>query len=72
MEEIINFGTPHVGEHIFESNGTEDMLQYLKVSQTWQELAKTVLLKRWKGRMSEACKTGTTGIVKLLLPKCHR
>ena len=67
MEKVINLGIPHVGEHIFENIDTDELLQYLSVSQTWKILAKRVLLKRWKNRMFEACKSGKAKIVQLLL-----
>ena len=67
METIINFGIPHVGEQIFGSLGEDDLIQCLRVSQTWKAFAETILLVRWKGKMFTACKTGKTEIVKLLL-----
>ena len=67
IKEVINFGIPHVGEQIFENLLDDDLIQCLKVSQTWRVLATNVMLKRWKGKMFEACKTGKTEIVKLLL-----
>ena len=36
---------------------------------SWKILAENVLLKRWKGKMLEACKTGKSQIVKLLFEK---
>ena len=44
METIINLGIPPVGEQIFESINTEDLLQFLEVSETWKVLAKNVLM----------------------------
>ena len=58
MDKVINLGIPHVGEHIFESIDTPGLFNCLGVSQTWKELAENVLIKRWKGKMVEACKSG--------------
>ena len=63
---IINNGIPHVGEQIFESLDTDDLIQYLDVSKTWRVLAENVLLKRWKGRMMEAVFHNQIKIVELL------
>ena len=67
LEDVINLGIPHVGEQIFESLNTNNLLQCTRVTKTWKVLATNVLLQRWKGKMFEACKTGKTEIVKLLL-----
>ena len=67
MECIINFAIPHVGEQIFGSLGGDDLYQCLRVCQTWKAFADTLLPPKWKGKMFEACKTGKTEIVKLLL-----
>ena len=67
MEKIINFAIPHVGEQIFENIATKKLVRFLSVSQTWRDLAKTVLLKRWKGKLFKACEDRETEIVKLLL-----
>ena len=66
MESIINFGIPHVGEQILGSLGEDDLIQCLKVSQTWKAFAEPILLPKWKGKMFEACQTGETEIVKAL------
>ena len=71
MDSIINFGIPHVGEHIFESIDTPGLINCLEVSETWKVLAENVLTKRWKGKMYEACKSGETKIVQLLLERCN-
>ena len=67
MEKVVNLGIPHVGENIFENIGTEELVQYFLVSQTWKVLAENVLLKRWKCKLFEACLSGKTKIVQLLL-----
>ena len=68
MDTIINFGIPHVGEQIFGSLGEDDLILSRKVSQTWRVLSeKAWLIKTWKGKMFEACRTGESRIVKLLL-----
>ena len=69
MEKVINLGIPHVGEKIFESSETDELITYFLVSETWKELAENVLLKRWKGWTYLACSSGKTEIVKLLLER---
>ena len=71
MEKVINLRFPHVGEQIFENVNTDDLIQFLEVSTTWSVLAENVLLKRWTGRMFEACKSQKTEIVKILLERCN-
>ena len=56
MDKVINHGMPHIGERIFESIDTPGLIKCLDVSQTWRDLAENVLVKRWKGKMLEACK----------------
>ena len=70
MEKVINLGIPHVSELVFESLKTQDLIKCLEVSQTWKELAENVLIKRWKGKMFEACQNGETKVVQLLLERC--
>ena len=60
LDKVINLGIPHVGELIFESIDTPGLIKCLEVSETWKELAENVLIKRWKGKMLEACKNGET------------
>ena len=69
MEKVINLQIPHVGEKIFEHIETDDLIKWLKVSNNWRILAENVLLKRWKGKMMEACRDGKFEIVKLLLER---
>ena len=71
MDKIINLGIPHVGELIFENIDTPGLIKCLEVSQTWKVVAENVLLKRWKGKMLEACKSGETKIVQVLLERCN-
>ena len=71
MDKVINFGIPHVGELIFESLDTPQLMKCLEVSETWRELAENVLIKRWKGKMLKACKNGETKVVQLLLENCN-
>ena len=71
MDKVINLGIPHVGELIFESFGTTELIQCALVSETWKVLTENVLVKRWKGRMFEACKNGETKVVELLLERCN-
>ena len=70
MDKVINLGIPHVGELIFESIDTPGLFQCALVSATWKDLAENVLIKRWKGKMFEACKNGETKVVQLLLERC--
>ena len=67
IDTIINLGIPHVGENIFKSLETKDLIECLKVSETWKILAGNILLPRWKGKLLEACQEGQTEIVELLL-----
>ena len=71
LNEVINLGIPHVGELIFESIDTPELFQFALVSETWKVLAENVLIKRWKGKMLEACKSGETKVVQLLLECCN-
>ena len=71
LNEVINLGIPHVGELIFESIDTPELFQCALVSDTWKVLAENVLIKRWKGKMLEACKSGETKLVQLLLERCN-
>ena len=68
---IINAGLPHIGEQIFASLDSDELIQCLKVSKTWKDLAEKFLLTRWKGKMLEACEKGHTEIVQLLLETCN-
>ena len=71
MENVINLGIPHVGEQIFESIDTPGLINFLEVSQPWKVLAENVLIKKWKGKMFEACQNGETKVVQeLLLESC--
>ena len=63
MEKVINLRLPHVGEQVFESIDTDGLIQLFEVSTTWKVLAQNVLLKRWKGKMLEACTRRRTEIV---------
>ena len=67
MDKVINLVLPYVGEQVFESLETDTLVQCLEVSEAWKFLATNVLLKRWKSKLYEACKTGKSTIVKLLL-----
>ena len=69
MEKVINLHIPRVGEQIFEKIDTDDLIKWFMVSETWRKLAENVLLKRWKGQMFEACRSGKFEIVKLLLER---
>ena len=71
MDKVINLGIPHVGELIFESFDDDKLFQCTLISETWKVLAENVLIKRWKGKMLEACKSGETKVVELLLEHCN-
>ena len=66
MEKVINLGMPHVGENIFQSIDTPELINCLEVSQTWNELAGKVLIRRCKGKIFEASKSGETKIEAVL------
>ena len=70
MDKIINHGMPHIAEQIFDNIETQGLFECLKVSETWKVLAENVLIKRWKGKMFEACKNGQTKVVQLHLERC--
>ena len=67
INNIINLGIPHIGEKIFSSVDTNELIQWMKVSKPWRVLIENVLKKRWNGKIFEACKDGKTEIVKILL-----
>ena len=67
MEKVINLGIPHVGENIFENIDTPGLMECALVSKTWETLAYNVLLKRWKGKLIQACESGYVVVVRLLL-----
>ena len=65
--ETMNIGIPHVGEQILQHLNTDDLIECFKVSKVWKVLAENVFFQRWKGKMMEACRTGRTKTVQLLL-----
>ena len=70
MNKVINLNIPDIGEKIFSSLGTDDLVKLLPVSKTWKELIENVLIKRikrWRGKLYDACKDGQMEVVKLLL-----
>ena len=71
MDKVINLGIPHVGELIFKSIDTPELIKCLNVSETWRELAGNVLIKRSKGNMYikifDACKSGNTKVAQHLM-----
>ena len=67
LDNVINLGMPHIGEQIFESLNTYNLIRFMNVSETWKILAENVLHKRWEGEMQKACDDGNTKLVKLLL-----
>ena len=71
MEKVINLSLPHVSEQIFEECETEDLIQFLEVSETWKILAENVLLRRYSGKMLEAVLTRSTKLVQLLLDQSN-
>ena len=78
LKRVIHLKIPHVGERIFESIDTPGLIKCLEVSQTWNELAGNVLIKRWKRiamaipkLMLEACQKGQIKVVQLLLERYY-
>ena len=69
--DVINLGIQHADEHAFESIDTPALIKCLEVSQTLKFLAGNILIKGWKGKMLEACKSGETKVVQLLLERCN-
>ena len=70
MNKVINLNIPDIGEKIFSSLGTDDLVKLLSVSKTWKELIENVSIKRikrWRGKLYEACKAGQMEVVKILL-----
>ena len=67
MDNVINLAIPYVGEHIFESMSSDDLVQCFAVSRAWKMLAENILYKRWKGKFFEACVSGKGEIVGILL-----
>jgi len=67
LDNVINLRMPHIGEQIFTSLETDNLIQCLQVSYAWKVLAENVLLKKWKGKMFDACANGKSRVVKLLL-----
>ena len=55
IDAIINLGIPHVAEEIFVSFSDDDLIQCLKVSETWKGFAAKVLLQKWRGQLFKAC-----------------
>ena len=70
--EAVNIAIPHVGEQIFQNVSTDDLLQCMKVCKVWRVLAEKVFFQRWKGNIMEACRTGRTETVQLLLDNFYR
>ena len=72
MDKIINLGIPHVAEQIFEPFGIKDLNECLRVSETWKEIAKEVVVKRWIDKFHLPVYLEATNIVQVLLdnPKC--
>ena len=74
MDQVINFGVPHVAKKIFEHVDINGLVQCLYVSGTWRQLAEEVLMNRLSetdgyGRtpFMFACENGHKYVVKLLL-----
>ena len=63
----VMFSEIDTGIRIFENIDTPGLFQCALVSQAWKDLAEHVLIKRWKGKMFEACKNGEAKVVELLL-----
>ena len=65
----INKEIPQTDEKALENLTASELIQGLEDSETeaQKSLAENILLEKWKGKMFEACKTGKTRIVELLL-----
>ena len=55
MDKVINLTFEHIGETIFETIETVDLLQLRLVSSTWKKLVDNVLVKRFKEIVFVAC-----------------
>ena len=64
----INKEIPQTDEKAMENLTTEELIQVLEDSEK-KSLAEKILLQRWKSKMFEACETGKTRIVELLLER---
>ena len=58
MEVITNDRIPHIGELIFKHFSDQELLQLRLLSKFHQELALTVLIRRWKNRFKNDCYVG--------------
>ena len=56
MDKVINLTFEHIGETIFETIETVDLLHLRLVSSTWKELIDNVLVKRFKERLVKMTK----------------
>ena len=65
MDKVVNLGISHVSEKIFRGINNRGLIQCMLVSQTWKVLAENV--KRSKGKLLKAYKSGETTIVQLLM-----
>ena len=72
MENVINLGIPHVAENIFGNLTDDQLLECLKVSKTWENIAQELLILRWRDDLSVPLCRGLTNIVQGMLehPKC--
>ena len=70
MEKVTNLGIPHVSEQIFDGIDTPGLVKCQDVSKPWKVLTENILAKRWRGKIFEACQSGKTKIVQLLLEHC--
>ena len=69
MERVINVGIPHIGEQIFRSVPTSNLIRILVVSKTWKILAENILFERWREKISVACDSGNTAVMRILLER---
>ena len=69
IQDVIHLGIPHVGEQIFESIETDDLIQFLSISKSWKVIAENVLFKKWKSELFKACHEGKSDIVRILLER---
>ena len=73
MDRVINIGIPHIGEQIFKSINTSELIQFHTVSQTWKDLVENVLYQRFKNNACdvffETNHAGVTKVFEILLKR---
>ena len=72
MDKVINLGIPHVAENILAHLTDDQLLECLKVSKTWENIAQELLILRWRDNLQVPIQKGLTNIVQGMLdhPEC--